>query len=571
MPGVAVAKVQRKRIGDILLETGIITPQQLAEALAQQRRTRERLGRVLVDQGAASEKQIAQALAAQLDLPLVALSSTRLDPNAVKLIPEILARKRRVVPLRLDGGQLIVAMADPLDVFALDDVGIAARRPVKPVVAVESEVMAAIERAYGMGAAAQAVLGEAGEEAPAAEPTGAPSEDGEDAPVVRLVNLVLSQALKDRASDVHIEPTESEMRVRYRVDGALQTVMSLPKSVQAGLATRLKVLARLNIAERRLPQDGAFEVALDGRRIDFRVSTVPTIFGERIALRLLDKTKGLLTLEQLGLDAQARRRYEGLIHQPFGIILVSGPTGSGKTTTLVSTLALLNSVDKNIITVEDPVEYQLPGVSHIQVSPRAGLTFASGLRSIVRQDPDIIMIGEIRDVETAEIAIHASLTGHLVLTTIHTNDASSALTRLADMGIEPYLIASAVIGVASQRLVRLLCPQCKQPAPIPKEIVSWLQSQVKEPLPPAEFQRPVGCAQCRHTGYQGRTGIFEILVVTEALRRRALGRGSAAELAEIARSEGMLSLRADGMLKAMQGLTTIEEVLQVTRVEEPAL
>ncbi len=566
-----MAKVQRKRIGDILLETGIITPQQLAEALAQQRRTRERLGRVLVDQGAASEKQIAQALAAQLDLPLVALSSARLDPNAVKLIPEILARKRRVVPLRLDGGQVIVAMADPLDVFALDDVGIAARRPVKAVVAVESEVMAAIERAYGMGAAAQAVLGETGEEAPAAEPTGPTSEDGEDAPVVRLVNLILSQALKDRASDVHIEPTESETRVRYRVDGALQTVMSLPKSVQAGLATRLKVLARLNIAERRIPQDGAFEVALDGRRIDFRVSTVPTIFGERIALRLLDKTKGLLTLEQLGLDAQARRRYEGLIRQPYGILLVSGPTGSGKTTTLVSTLALLNSVDKNIITVEDPVEYQLPGVSHIQVSPRAGLTFASGLRSIVRQDPDIIMIGEIRDVETAEIAIHASLTGHLVLTTIHTNDASSALTRLADMGIEPYLIASAVIGVASQRLVRLLCPQCKQPAPIPKEIVSWLQSQVKEPLPPAEFQRPIGCAQCRHTGYQGRTGIFEILVVTEALRKRTLARGSAAELAEIARSEAMLSLRADGMLKAMQGLTTVEEVLQVTRVEEPAL
>jgi type IV pilus assembly protein PilB len=565
-----VAKVQRKRIGDILLETGVITPQQLTEALAQQRRTRERLGRVLVDQGAASEKQIAQALAAQLDLPLVALSSARLDPNAVKLLPEILARKRRVVPLRLDGSYVIVAMADPLDVFALDDVGIAARRPVKAVVAVESEVMATIERAYGMGAAAQAVLGET-EDAPAAEPVGSPTEDGEDAPVVRLVNLVLSQALKDRASDVHIEPTESEMRVRYRVDGALQTVMTLPKTVQAGLATRLKVLARLNIAERRLPQDGAFELALDGRRIDFRVSTVPTIFGERIALRLLDKTRGLLTLEQLGLDAQARRRYEGLIHQPFGIILVSGPTGSGKTTTLVSTLALLNSVDKNIITVEDPVEYQLPGVSHIQVSPRAGLTFASGLRSIVRQDPDIIMIGEIRDVETAEIAIHAALTGHLVLTTIHTNDASSALTRLADMGIEPYLIASAVIGVASQRLVRLLCPQCKQPAPIPKEIVSWLQSQVKEPLPPAEFQRPVGCAHCRHTGYQGRTGIFEILVVTEALRKRTLARGSAAELGEIARSEGMLTLRADGMLKAMQGLTTVEEVLQVTRVEQPAL
>lgn len=567
-----MAKVHRKRIGDILLETGVITPQQLAEALAEQRRTRERLGRVLIDQGVATEKQIAQALAAQLDLPLVGLASARLDPNAVKLVPEILARKRRVIPLKLDGSQVVVAMADPLDVFAVDDVGIATRRPVKPVVAIESEVMAAIERAYGMGAAAQAVLGEAGEETPAADVAAVPaSEDGEDAPVVRLVNLVLSQALKDRASDVHIEPTESDMRVRYRVDGALQTVMTVPKSVQAGLATRIKVLARLNIAERRLPQDGAFEMAIDGRRIDFRVSTVPTIYGERVALRLLDKTKGLLTLEQLGLDERARRRYDSLIHQPYGIILVSGPTGSGKTTTLVSTLALLNSVDKNIITVEDPVEYQLPGVSHIQVNPKAGLTFASGLRSIVRQDPDIIMIGEIRDIETAEIAIHASLTGHLVLTTIHTNDAASALTRLADMGIEPYLITSAVIGVASQRLVRLLCPNCKQPAPIPKDISSWLQSTVKDPLPPAEFHRPVGCAQCRHTGYQGRTGIFEVLVMTEALRRRTLAHGSAAELSEVARSDGMIAMRADGMLKALQGLTTVEEVLQVTRVENPAL
>ncbi len=565
-----MAKVQRKRIGDILLETGTITPQQLAEALAQQRRTRERLGRVLIDQGAASEKQIAQALAAQLDLPLVTLSSARLDPNALKLIPEVLARKRRVLPLQLEGSHLIVAMADPLDVFALDDVGISARRPVKPVVAVESEVMAAIERAYGMGAAAQAVLGEASEEASVPQAAAA-ADEADDAPVVRLVNLVLTQALKDRASDVHIEPTEDGVRVRYRVDGVLLTVMTVPRAVQAGVATRIKVLARLNIAERRLPQDGAFEMALDGRRIDFRVSTVPTIFGERIAVRILDKTKGLLSLEHLGLNAQARRRYEGLIRQPYGIILVSGPTGSGKTTTLVSTLALLNSVDKNIITVEDPVEYQLPGVSHIQVNPRAGLTFATGLRSIVRQDPDIIMIGEIRDVETAEIAIHASLTGHLVLTTIHTNDAPSALTRLADMGIEPYLIASAVIGVASQRLVRLLCPQCKQPAPIPKEIVGWLQAMVKDPLPPPEFQRPVGCAQCRHTGYQGRTSIFEILVMTEPLRRRTLARGSAAELQEIARADGMLGMRADGMLKAMQGLTTVEEVLQVTRVDEPSL
>ncbi len=565
-----MAKAQRKRIGDILVETGVITPQQLSEALVQQRRTHERLGRILVTQGAASEKQIAQALAAQLDLPLINLSSVRLDPNAVKLIPEVLARKRRVLPLHLDGGQLVIAMADPLDVFALDDVGIATHHPVKPVVAVESEVMAAIERAYGMGAAAQAALGDVGEELPVLAPPGA-VEETDDAPVVRLVHLILTQALKDRASDIHVEPSEEDLRVRYRIDGVLQTVMTLPKNVQPALASRVKVMARLNIAERRIPQDGAFELALDDRRVDFRVSTVPTIHGERVAVRLLDKTKGLLSLPQLGLEARARRRYEGLIQQPYGILLVSGPTGSGKTTTLVSTLALLNSSEKNIITVEDPVEYQLPGVSHIQVNPRAGLTFASGLRSIVRQDPDIIMIGEIRDVETAEIAIHASLTGHLVLTTIHTNDASTALTRLADMGIEPYLIASAVIGVASQRLVRLLCPDCKQPAPIPKDIVTWVQSVVKDPLPAPEFHRPVGCAQCRHTGYQGRTGIFEVLAMTETLRKRVLAHASAADLGEVARTDGMTGMRAEGMIKAMQGLTTVEEVLRVTRVEEPSL
>ncbi len=561
-----MAKVQRKRIGDILVDTGVITPQQLAAALAQQRRTRERLGRILVEQGAATERQIAQALAAQLDLPLVTLSAVRIDPAAVRLVPEVIARKRKVLPLQLDGSHLVVAMADPLDVFALDDVAIAARRPVKPVVAVESEVEAAIERVYGMGAAAQAVLGGVEEEAPAPA-----AEEAEDAPVVRLVNLILSQAVRDRASDVHLEPTDGDARVRYRVDGVLQTVMTVPRSVYPALVSRVKVLARMNIAERRLPQDGAFDTTLDARRIDVRVSTVPTVHGERVALRLLDRSQGVLPLDQLGMDARTRRRYEGLIRQPFGILLVSGPTGSGKTTTLVSTLAQLNSADKNIITIEDPVEYQLPGVSHIQVNPRAGLTFASGLRSIVRQDPDIIMIGEIRDVETAEIAIHAALTGHLVLTTIHTNDAPSALTRLADMGIEPYLIASAVIGVASQRLVRLLCPQCKQPAPIPKDLVAWLAGVVREPLPPPEFARPVGCAACRHTGYLGRTGIFEVLVMTDAVRRRVLDRASAADIGAAAGAEGMIPMRADGMLKALRGLTTAEEVLRVTRVEEPAL
>ena len=562
-----MAKAQRRRIGDILVETGIITPEQLSQALERQRRTRDRLGRVLVELNMASERQIAEALAEQLGLPMINLSSHRIDPEAVRLVPEAVARKRRAVPLTLEAGNLVVAMADPLDVFALDDIGIAARRPAKPVVAIESEIMTAIERAYGMGSAAQAVIGEIAEEADRSAP--AITEDTEDAPVVRLVNMLITQAMKDRASDIHIEPTEADVKVRFRIDGVMLAVMNVPKTAHPALVSRLKVLARLNIAERRIPQDGAFEMAVDGHTVDFRLATIPTIFGERAALRLLDKSKGVLTLEQLGMDVDARRRYSSLAGQPYGIILVSGPTGSGKTTTLVSTLAQLNSADKNILTIEDPVEYQLPGISHIQVNPRAGLTFATGLRSIVRQDPDIIMIGEVRDVETADIAIHASLTGHLVLTTIHTNDAPSALTRLADMGIEPYLIASAVVGVVSQRLVRLLCPHCRKTEPAPADIIEWLQTMVNFPLPEPKVFRPHGCGRCKDSGYLGRTGIFEVFAMTEAIRKLVIGRASAAGLAEAASKDGMASMRVDGLLKAIGGTTTVEEVLRVTRVEEP--
>lgn len=562
-----MAKNQRRRIGDILVETGIITPEQLSKALERQRRTRDRLGRVLVELNMASEREIAEALAEQLGLQMINLSAHRIDPEAVRLVPEAVARKRRAVPLTLEAGNLLVAMADPLDVFALDDVGIAARRPVKPVVAIESEIMTAIERAYGMGSAAQAVIGEIAEEADQSAP--AITEDTGDAPVVRLINMLITQAMKDRASDIHIEPTEEDVKVRFRIDGVMLAVMNVPKTAHPALLSRLKVLARLNIAEKRIPQDGAFEMAIDGHTVDFRVATIPTIFGERAALRLLDKSKGVLTLEQLGMDAETRRRYSSLAGQPYGIILVSGPTGSGKTTTLVSTLAQLNSADKNIMTIEDPVEYQLPGVSHIQVNPRAGLTFATGLRSIVRQDPDIIMIGEVRDVETAEIAIGASLTGHLVLTTIHTNDAPSALARLTDMGIEQYLIASAVMGVVSQRLVRLLCPHCRKPEPAPADIIEWLQAMVKDPLPEPKMFHPQGCPRCKDSGYLGRSGIFEVLSMTEPIRKLVLARASAAELADVAGRDGMASMRVDGLLKAIRGMTSVEEVLRVTRVEEP--
>jgi len=566
-----MVRQQRKRIGEVLSEMGLVTPEQLTQALERQQRTGERLGRALVAVGV-SEDQIAHGLSHQLELPMMDFRHQDIDPAAVALLPESLARKYSVLPIRREGTRLMLAMSDPLDVVALDDVAIATGMIVAPVVTTETEIASAIEISYGMGDRAKGLLEEI-----AARP-GAISEAEEDedvgsalertdAPVIRLADLIVSRGMRDRASDIHIEPMETSVRVRYRIDGILQTVMTIPRNASVPLIARFKVLARMNVAERRAPQDGSFQMAGNGKTVDVRMSSIPTVHGERVVLRLLDKADTILSLEQIGMGPDLRERFERLIRLPWGIILVSGPTGSGKTTTLVSSIAQLNTLDDNIITVEDPVEYQIPGVNQMAVNPRAGLTFATALRAIVRQDPDIIMVGEIRDVETAEIAIHASLTGHLVFSTIHTNDAPSVATRLLDMGIEPFLITSSLVSSIAQRLVRVLCPHCKRPAAA--STVEAAETEIRAALGPdvtVKIHEPVGCVYCRYTGYAGRTGIFEMLVVNNPIRQLILRRASATEILETAQQAGMRTMRDDGLLKVASGVTTMEEVLRVTRV-----
>jgi len=570
-----VVRQQRKRIGEVLTDMGLVTEEQLTRALERQQRTGERLGRALVAVGV-SEDRIAQALSQQLSLPIVDFRHVEIDPNAAMTLPEALARKYSVIPIRRENGKLVLAMSDPLDVVAIDDVSIATGLIVSPVVTTETEVIAAIEMSYGMGEHAKGLLDEI-----AARPTAVMEEEEEetaagpgvekiDAPVIRLADLVLSRGMRDRASDIHIEPMETEGRVRYRIDGELQTVMTIPRTAYVPLVARFKVLARMNVAERRSPQDGGFQSTAHGRTVDCRMSVLPAMHGERVVLRLLDKADAILSLEQIGMGPNLRRQFEHLIRLPWGIILVSGPTGSGKTTTLVSSISMLNTTDQNIITVEDPVEYQIPGINQMAVNARAGLTFATALRSIVRQDPDIIMIGEIRDVETAEIAMHASLTGHLVFSTIHTNDAPSIMTRLLDMGIEPFLIASSLAAGLAQRLVRVLCPECKRPvadAAVAEAAEAEIRKVVGSDVP-VHVHEPVGCVRCRYTGYAGRTGIFEMLVVNEDIRTLVLRRASATEISQKARGSGMRPMREDGLLKVANGLTTMEEVLRVTRVAD---
>jgi type IV pilus assembly protein PilB len=557
------AKPHTKLFGDLLVQLGVINAAQLAQALDRQRQTGERLGRALIALGV-REEDIAGALSRHLNIPRVSLHHQDIDPSAAALLSETLARKYTVVPIRRNDSRLTLAMADPLDVVALDDVSIATGLGVEPVIATVSDIKGAIERAYGIREHARGIIEEIAPPQPAVDDAAA-AADRTDAPVIRLADLILDQGIRDRASDVHIEPTETEVRVRYRIDGVLHTAMTVPKPVYVPLVARFKVMGRMNVAEHRVPQDGSFQVIADGRPVDLRVSTIPVIYGERVALRILDKSQAILTLPQLGMDNATLARYRQLIALPYGILLVSGPTGSGKTTTLVSSIALLNSLDRNIMTVEDPVEYQIPGVSQMEVNVRAGLTFANALRSLVRQDPDVLMVGEIRDAETAEIATHASLTGHLVFSTIHTNDAPSVITRLLDMGVEPFLIASSLSGALAQRLVRVLCPACKRPAtPLP-EVLAELGRLVAEEAP-VDVYEPVGCPQCRHTGYRGRTGIYELLTVTPRIRPLIVRRVSSEELLGAARADGMQTMRENGMRKVAEGLTTLEEVVRTTRV-----
>src|ERR1700675_337432 len=517
-------KRKAKQLGQILIEQGLITSAQLEQALEEHRKTPKSLGRVLIDLKLIKEADLVRALAEQVGLEFVDLADYHIDPSSTMLLPDALARRYRAIPIGERDGKLLVAMSDPANVYALDDIRTITNRDVQPVVATAADVEQAIAKFAGMDGQVEALVSQASEQL---ETDDEQMESAlEEAPIVKLVQAIMTQAVGDRASDVHIEPTERDVRVRFRVDGVLHDTMHSPKNIQGGLISRLKVMADLNIAEKRVPQDGRISMRVGGRTLDLRVATLPTVYGEKIVIRVLDKSQALLRLEDLGFSDDAYKRFSASFKKPYGAILVTGPTGSGKSTTMYSTLNILNQVDKNIITVEDPVEYRLNGVNQIQVNPKAGLTFSSALRSILRADPDIILIGEVRDKETATIAIEAALTGHLVLTSLHTNDAASAITRLTEMDVETFLVASAIDCVVAQRLARKLCDRCKQPyAPEHAELAEagypeWLWPEIET------LFRPTGCQACSNTGYRGRFGMYEVMPMTEEIERMTVERSS---------------------------------------------
>ena len=558
---------QSNQLDELLLARDLITHQELEAARLHAAERGGPVRKALVDMGFITEQAATLALAEQLGIEVVDLSETHFDPLAVSMIPESVARRNHCIPLVLDDdGRLVIAMADPGNVVAVDDIRAMTRRDVRTVVATKADIAAAINRHYRLDSAAESLVEEAAAQKLAEDKdieAVLESAGAQDAPIIKLVNLLITQAVNDRASDIHIEPTETALKVRIRVDGVLREVMTPPKSVQNGITSRLKIMADINIAERRVPQDGRVGLTVQGRAIDLRVATLPTVHGEKIVMRILDKSSVLLQLEDLGFLPANQRRFRESYSKPYGAILVTGPTGSGKSTTLYATLNVLNRPEVNIITVEDPVEYRMAGVNQIQTNPKAGLTFASALRSILRSDPDIVLIGEIRDRETAQISIEAALTGHLVLSTLHTNDAPSALTRLSEMGIEPFLVASALDCVVAQRLARKLCDRCKEPyAPTAEELAAARMPVDPEEDSPKLF-KPVGCAACGLSGYRGRIAIHEVMTVTEEIERLVVEHASAEDIAKVARAEGMVDLRRDGMEKVLAGHTTVEEILRV--------
>src|SRR6266508_4373850 len=558
-----MTKRKPKQLGQILLEQGLITNEQLERALGEHRSTARSLGRTLIDLGYIRARDLVMALAEQVGLDFVDLSEHQIDPLAATLLPEQLARRYRALPIGERDGKLLVAMSDPANVFALDDIRAITNRDVQPIVATASDVERAIAKFGGMGDQVEALASEASSKLEAEDGLDDVEAAVEDAPIVKLVQAIMTQAVADRASDVHIEPHERDVRVR--VNGVLHEVMHSPKNTQNGLISRLKIMADLNIAERRVPQDGRMSIKVGKKVLDIRLATLPTVFGEKVVLRILDKSQGLLQLSDLGFQEEAFKRYQQAFRKPYGTILATGPTGSGKSTTLYATLNILNDIDRNIITVEDPVEYRLAGVNQMQVNPKAGLTFASALRSILRADPDIVLIGEIRDRETAMIAVEAALTGHLVLSTLHTNDAPAAITRLTEMEVETFLVASALDCVVAQRLARVLCERCKEAfAPEPKEL---LEAGLPEWRVPEgrELFRPVGCSACANTGYRGRMGLYEVMPVSEEIERLTVERASSDQIRTVAVEQGMLTLRNDGLEKAIRGLTSLEEIARVVK------
>ncbi len=553
-------KPKRGRLGEILLSHQIITEEQLAQALEMQKENGKSLGRILVEMGMVSESALTSILAQQIGLKYVDLGNFSVDLSAATLVDAEVARRNLLIPIAYNEDKLVVAMADPTNIFALDDIRILTGLQIEPVVSTKEDILEAINRYVRSERDMDFDMETETAEVPTAEVT-SESEGEDSAPIVKYVNLLITEAVADRASDIHIEPMESDVRIRYRIDGVLHEIRRSPKQLHPGVVARIKVMADMNIAEKRVPQDGRTGLELKGKSIDLRVASLPTIYGEKIVMRILDKTGALMSLNDLGFSESSLSLYSQSFTKPYGTILVTGPTGSGKTTTLYATLNVLNDMEKNVITVEDPVEYRLPLINQVQVHYKAGLTFASALRSILRCDPDIVMIGEIRDPESAKIAIESALTGHLVLSTLHTNDATSALTRLLEMGIEPFLVASAVDCVVGQRLTRRLCERCKEEyEPEPDYLVKAGFAQDNGAV---QFFRPKGCVACNYTGFTGRIGIYEILPISEGIEALVARNAPHVEILAQAREEGMRSLKEDGFFKVKQGLTSLDEVLRV--------
>jgi type IV pilus assembly protein PilB len=548
------------RLGELLQKAGIISETQLNDALEVHKATGSPLGRVLVDLGYASQKSVLSVVAAQVGIPYVDFVERKPDPNAVAVVPQDLAERFILMPVGIDeDGHLTVAMADPQNVLALDDLRIITGYEIRPAIATREEIVGAIEQYYTMAEHVDTDFLDTDEldESQLDELT----EVTSDAPVVKLVNYIVSKAVSERASDIHIEPGENDVRVRFRVDGVLHEAMRSPKAVQAAMISRFKIMADMDIAESRKPQDGHTALTVAGHKLDFRVSTLPTVYGERVVLRILRKDAIMLELKDLGFLEFALGRFETSFRKPYGAILVTGPTGSGKSTTLYAAINVLNTPEKHIITAEDPVEYRVPGVNQIQMASNVGLTFGAALRSFLRCSPDVILVGEIRDQETAKIAIESALTGHLVLSTLHTNDAPGAITRLTEMGVEPFLTASAVDCVLAQRLARKLCPECKVEYK-PTEAVLIDAGFPPDELPEMVY-RAEGCAKCGGTGYKGRMGIHEVMLITEEIAKLTVAEATADEIGKVAIEQGMLSLRRDGLEKVRLGQTSIEEIVRV--------
>ncbi|MCM8795026.1 MAG: Flp pilus assembly complex ATPase component TadA [Candidatus Omnitrophica bacterium] len=579
-------------VGERLVEKKIITQEQLQEAIRKQKTDQRPIGEILVSNGIVTEDQLMEVLSEQLGIPFLNIEFYEIDRQVLLLFPKEFLLEHLAVPLFKVHNTVTVAMADPLDIRTVDRLRVFSKCEIQPVFGTSSAITKVLDRLFGANQSLENVIKEVGDIVPikgvaqgvapagprpgavapprlAGEPSAEEAQGlaaaAEKAPIIKLVDTILKQAVDSRASDIHFEPAQEGSNLRYRIDGILYDVSPPPKRLEAAIISRLKIMASLDIAERRLPQDGRIQLKFGEKEVDFRISTFPTIYGENVAIRVLDKSAIILSLEQLGFQPTVLQKFKRLIGRPNGILLVTGPTGSGKTTTLYAALRTIDAVRQNVITLEDPVEYRIPRVRQSQIDVKAGLTFASGLRSILRQDPDVIMIGEIRDKETAEIAIHAALTGHLVFSTLHTNDAAGAIARLIDMGVEPFLVASSLIGILAQRLVRTLCVKCKKPAQLPPEALAALQ--IKDLPKKGGIFASAGCEECKQSGFRGRTGIYELLEMTEPLRALTIRKASSNDIQAEAVREGMETLKQAGVAKVVEGITTVDEILRLTDFE----